>query len=71
MNILNINLNIIFKRLKIATKWIVFSILSGILIGGVGISFYYCMDFVTTKRIEHPWLIFFLLPIGGVIIVFL
>lgn len=33
-----------FQRLKIATKWIVFSILSGILIGGVGISFYYCMD---------------------------
>ena len=59
-----------FQRLKIATKLIVFSILSGILIGGVGISFYYCMDFVTTKRIEHPWLIF-LLPIGGVIIVFL
>lgn len=59
-----------FQRLKTATKWIIFSILSGILIGGVGISFYYCMDFVTTKRIEHPWFIFFL-PIGGVIIVFL
>ena len=56
------------QRLKTALKWIVFSIFSGILIGGVGTAFYYCMDFVTSKRMEHSWLIFFL-PIGGIIIV--
>lgn len=58
------------QRLKIALKWIIFSIFSGILVGGVGTAFFYCMDFVTSKRMSHPWLIF-LLPLGGIIIVWL
>lgn len=56
------------QRLKTSVKWVIFSILSGILVGFIGIGFYYGMAYVTSTRIAHPWLIF-LLPLGGVIIV--
>ncbi|MCD8149252.1 MAG: chloride channel protein [Clostridiales bacterium] len=49
-------------------KWIVFSVLSGILVGLVGVAFYFCMDAVTSCRAAHPWLIF-LLPAAGLAIV--
>ncbi|MCC8150753.1 MAG: chloride channel protein [Lachnospiraceae bacterium] len=49
-------------------KWIIFSILSGILVGLVGVAFYFCMDAVTSCRAAHPRLIF-LLPAGGLAIV--
>jgi len=51
-----------------AVKWVVFSILSGILIGSIGTLFYLAMGFVTDMRSNHPWLIF-LLPVGGLAIV--
>lgn len=57
-------------RLITAVKWVVFSILSGILVGLVGTAFYFSMNFVTRTRFAHPWLVF-LLPLGGVIIVWL
>lgn len=56
------------KRVKTAVKWIVFSILSGILVGMVGIAFYIGMAYVTEERLSHPWLIL-LLPAGGLVIV--
>lgn len=49
-------------------KWIVFSILVGVIVGGVGTLFYYGMQYVTGYRISYPWLIY-LLPFGGLIIV--
>ncbi|MCD7864937.1 MAG: chloride channel protein [Clostridiales bacterium] len=55
-------------QLKTSLKWILFAVLSGILIGFVGIAFYYGMDFVTDWRAQYPWLIFFL-PGGGLAIV--
>lgn len=57
-----------FHRMISAVKWVVFSILSGILIGAVGTLFYKAMAFVTDARLNHPWLIF-LLPVGGLVIV--
>lgn len=56
------------QRLKTSVKWVVFSILSGIIIGYAGTLFYFAMSFVTSTREANPWLIFFL-PIGGLVIV--
>lgn len=53
---------------KASGKWILFAILSGIIIGFVGTAFCYGMNAVTTIRLQHPWLIF-LLPAGGLAIV--
>ena len=47
------------RRLRTAIKWIIFSILSGLLIGMVGIAFYFGMTWVTDTRTAYPWLIFF------------
>ena len=53
---------------KISVKWIVFALLSGILIGLVGSVFYYGIVLVTQLRNSFPWLLFFL-PVGGLAIV--
>lgn len=57
-----------FHSLFTAIKWTILAILSGFLVGMVGIIFHLCLDFVTTARFSHPWLIL-LLPVGGLIIV--
>lgn len=57
-----------FERLKTVVKWVIFSIISGVVVGGVGTLFYFSMSIVTLIREKNPWLIF-LLPIGGLIIV--
>lgn len=57
-----------FHRMISAVKWVVFSILSGLLIGSIGTLFYKAMAFVTDIRFNHPWLIC-LLPVGGLAIV--
>ena len=56
------------NRIKISTKWVVFSIISGVVVGSVGTVFYFSMSFVTNLRNNYPWLIY-LLPIGGLAIV--
>lgn len=56
------------ERIKTSIKWVIFSILSGIVVGAVGTLFYLCMSVVTLMRAKNPWLIW-LLPIGGLIIV--
>ena len=56
------------SRFFIFLKWSLFSILSGIIIGGVGTLFYFCMTYATQTRGEYPWLIFFL-PLAGLFIV--
>ncbi len=55
-------------RIKTSVKWVVFSIVSGILVGSVGTLFYFGMTFVTLIRTRHPNLIY-LLPFGGILIV--
>ena len=56
------------RRLKSSAKWIIFAILSGVVIGGIGTIFYFCLAAVTQFRGEHPWILW-LLPVGGVLIV--
>lgn len=58
------------RRIGASVKWVIFSILSGILVGLVGTGFFFGMEFVTEERLAHPWLIFFL-PLGGMLIVWL
>lgn len=61
------NYVITFKAL---VKWLIISVMIGVCIGLISVIFYYGMDFVTSMRLAHPWLLFFL-PAGGVAIVFL
>lgn len=49
-------------------KWSIFSVVSGLLIGAVGIAFHFGMEWVTETRHHFPWLIF-LLPLAGLVIV--
>lgn len=39
-----------FKRIKTSAKWVLFSIVSGLLVGGVGTLFYFGMYVVTLTR---------------------
>lgn len=56
------------QRFAASIKWIVFSILSGLIIGTIGSAFYHCIGIVTDMRKEIPWLLY-LLPLGGLLIV--
>lgn len=55
-------------RIKASVKWVVFAVISGIVIGGVGTLFYFCLAKVTQIRAQHPQVIW-LLPFGGLLIV--
>ena len=57
------------NRLISSIKWIVFSIIVGLVVGGIATLFYYGMHLVTLTRTTYPWLIY-LLPLGGLFIVF-
>ena len=43
-----------FKRIKTSAKWVLFSIVSGLLVGGVGTLFYFGMYVVTLTRNQKP-----------------
>lgn len=60
----------IIDYLKTFLKWIVISLVVGVLCGIVGSIFHLCIDFVTEQRTEHKWFIY-LLPLGGVLITYL
>ncbi len=51
-----------------SVKWVVFSILVGIVVGLCGTAFSVGLAKVTSLRLQHPWLIY-LLPLGGLVIV--
>ena len=55
------------NRLKTSLKWVVFAILSGVLVGSVG-TLFICAWLSSLVRTKNPWLIF-LLPVGGILIV--
>ena len=59
-----------YQRLKTSFKWVIVSILAGVIVGLVSTAFFFGMDIVTSLRIHYSWLIFFL-PLGGLLIVFL
>ncbi len=49
-------------------KWIVFAVVVGVAVGAVGALFHHAINYSTTFRQEHWWMMF-LLPAAGVIIV--
>lgn len=60
----------IFDRIKTFGKWIILSIISGIIVGVVGSCFYVVLTASAQYRDQHPFILF-ALPIGGLIIAFL
>lgn len=56
------------QYLKDSMKWVAFAIVSGVVVGGVGTAFSFCMAAVTQTRAKNPWILW-LLPIGGLLIV--
>ena len=56
------------QRTITSIKWVIFSMLVGLIVGLCGTAYYKGQYFVTQTRIEHPWLIF-LLPFAGLLIV--
>lgn len=51
-------------------KWIIIAGITGLIGGTVGSIFHLSVEFATQTRLEDPWIIY-LLPFGGLIIVFL
>ncbi len=51
-------------------KWIIIAGITGLIGGVVGSIFHLSVEFATETRLEYPWIIY-LLPFGGLIIVFL
>lgn len=58
------------RQALIFIKWVVIALVLGIVIGAIGCVFYQLLSWVTEYREQHP-LILWLLPIGGIFIVFL
>lgn len=51
-------------------KWIIFSLIMGIVCGLVGTAFHVCVEYVTGFREANHWIVY-LLPLAGIIIVFI
>ena len=58
------------RHLLIFIKWLIIAVCCGLLIGGVGTAFSYCLSYVTQNRLQYPKLVLFL-PFGGLLIVWL
>ena len=58
------------RHLLIFIKWLIIAVFCGLLIGGVGAAFSYCLSYVTQTRLQYPKLVLFL-PFGGWLIVWL
>ena len=56
------------QRFFIFLRWLLFSLLSGILVGSISALFHYCMVYANSARAKYPGLIFFL-PAAGLAIV--
>lgn len=64
------NLTHVLLHLRLLIRWIFLSVLTGLIIGGVGSAFVYFIKRSTALRLSHPWLIL-TLPAGGILIVLL
>lgn len=60
----------ILSHLILLLRWTIYSILIGLLVGGTGILFAFCLNQVTTFRTQHSWMLFGL-PLCGLLIVWL
>lgn len=69
-NNIKLRINNLFTYLKTMVKWVVLALIVGCICGAVGVGFHYTIEFVTKTRTQNPWIIY-LLPVAGLIIVFL
>jgi len=60
----------ILSHLRLLVRWVFYSMLMGILVGFIGIAFVYAIQWATGFRLGHWWVIG-LLPLGGLLIVWL
>ncbi|MCR4798769.1 MAG: chloride channel protein [Lachnospiraceae bacterium] len=58
------------ERFITTVKWVVFSFVVGILLGGIGAAFYHGIRLATAYRMAHGWVLY-LLPFGAVAIALL
>ena len=56
--------------LKAFFKWTACACISGVVIGAIGALFHHLLSFAADFRQSNPWMLF-LLPVSGIIIVFL
>lgn len=60
----------IWEYSAVFLRWLAVAAITGIAGGLVGVLFHFSVDYATETRLEHPWIIF-LMPLGGILIVFL
>lgn len=63
-------MNELYNNIKYGVKWILISLVLGSICGIVGTAFHYAIDYVTEVR-QHNDIFIYLMPIGGLLIVFL
>lgn len=59
----------LFPYSETFVRWVICSSLMGLMCGGVGAAFFHLVKWATQFREGHPWLLY-LLPVGGLVIVF-
>ena len=64
------NMKSTWEFIWVFIKWIIISVVTGGLCGGIGAIFHLSIDYATELRGHHPWLLY-LLPLGGLLIVFI
>lgn len=60
----------IFSHLRLLLRWILYSVLTGAFVGLIGVAFVYTIQWVTSFRGNHPWVLL-TLPLGGLLIIWL
>lgn len=56
------------KSAGTSIKWVIFALITGLVVGSIATSFHFAISIATMVREKNPWILF-LLPIGGLIIV--
>lgn len=60
----------VISHLRLLMRWILFSVITGGIVGLIGVAFVYAIQWVTLFRSDHPWILLSL-PLGGLLIVWL
>ncbi len=66
----NESMNLFVRNVLTLLKWILFAVVTGVVLGVVGAYFAQSISFVTELRNTHPWILY-LLPFMGLLIVFI
>lgn len=60
----------VISHLRLLLRWVLFSVITGGIVGLIGVAFVYAIQWVTSFRSGHPWILL-ALPLGGLLIVWL